>query len=242
MRGLLVIARDDARDDGIAADASRIGYGILRPALLGTEPGKDNAKLLSWLKRAPSGAAVAWTSRRAARALVDLLPPDSRESLSRVPLFAVGPESAAPLRERGFRVEAAEENPSAAALARLILDRRADLGLERVAFLHGNRALPDLPESLRSGGLEVDPFELYRTRFLSPDLSELEAALAGERDVWVFYFSPSGVEALERLVSPLLLDPLRRRARAVGLGETTRAALEKRGYARLEPGMAGLSA
>ena len=238
-----MFARHDDRDNSLAADADRMGYEVLRPALLATEPGKDVERCHAWIGGAPHGSAVAWTSRRAARALVGAM--DSavaRDLLRKLPLFAVGADSAAPIRELGLTVAFVTEHPSARALARIILDQRAALGIERVAFLHGNRALPDLPDALRAVGLEVDGFEVYRTRDLSPDLSALEAALSAGRDVWIFYYSPSGVEALERRLRSESLDPLRRRARAVALGATTRAALQERGYARLEAGMAGLTA
>jgi len=111
-----------------------------------------------------------------------------------------------------------------------------------VAFPHGHRARPDLPDALRSEGLAVEGFEVYRTRFLAPDLGPLESALAAGRDVWIYYYSPSGIEALEQRLRPEALEQLHRRARAVALGATTRAALQERGYARLEAGMAGLTA
>jgi len=250
VKDLLVIAREDERDHSLASEADRMGYEVLRAALLATEPGKDLDRCMVWLRETPPPkTAIAWTSRRAARALVDALrpagadkPTDARDSLAHFPLFAVGVGSAAPVRELGLEVLFVTEHPSAAALARLILDRREALGIERVAFLHGNRALPDLPATLRAAGLHVEEFEVYRTRFLTPDLAPLESALGSGRNVWIFYYSPSGIEALERHLRPETLEPLRKRGRAVALGATTRAALQERGYARLEAGMAGLTA
>jgi len=247
VKDLLVIAREDDRDHSLAADADRMGYDVLRPALLATEPGNDIDRFLAWIREAPLGAAVAWTSRRAARAIVRALSAAdsagrSRDLLARVPLFAVGAESAAPIQELGLEVSFVAEHPSAAALARLILSQRASRSIERVAFLHGNRALSDLPDALRHERLSVEEFEVYRTHFLSPDLGLLETALAAGRDVWIYYYSPSGIEALERRLRPESLEPLHRRARAVAIGATTRAALQERGYARLEAGMAGLTA
>ena len=244
MKDLLVIAREDERDNSLATDADRMGYEVLRPALLETERGKDLDRFLAWIGKAPPrGAAVAWTSRRAARALVRALEPaGARDLLARVPLFAVGAESAAPIQELGLAVAFVAEEPSARALAGLIADQREARGIERVAFLHGNRALPDLPDALRASGIAVDAFEIYRTQYLSPDLGALETALAAGRDIWIFYYSPSGIDALERGLRSESLHPLRRRARAVALGATTRAALQERGYARLEAGMRGLKA
>ena len=44
------------------------------------------------------------------------------------------------------------------------------------------------------------------------------------------FFSPSGIEALERLLSPGAVRRLRAEALALARGETTRAALESKGY------------
>jgi len=243
MRDLLVIAREDDRDHSLAADADRMGYDVLRPALLATEPGKDADRFLAWVREGTRGRAVAWTSRRAARAIVRAAQPSgARDLLAPIPLFAVGLESAAPIRELGLEVSFVAEHPSAAALARLILGQRDSRGIERVAFLHGNRALRDLPDTLRREGLSVECFEVYHTRFLAPDLAPLESALSAGREIWIYYYSPSGIEALERRLRPESLEHLHRRARAVAIGATTRAALQERGYARLEAGMAGLTA
>jgi len=104
VKDLLVIAREDDRDHSLATDADRMGYEVLRPALLATEPGKDLDRCLAWIRMAPEGAAVAWTSRRAARALTRALEPAGVRDLARLPLFAVGAESAAPIRELGLDV------------------------------------------------------------------------------------------------------------------------------------------
>lgn len=226
---LLVIARDDPSDaDGIRA-AERGGVTVLQLALLRTEPGRDGGRLREWLNDA-EGSAVAWTSKRAGEALTRLALPARRDSLSRLSLFAVGPESAAPLRAVGFKVEVPVRAEGASALAGWMIRRRTENGFGCVAFLRGDKALPTLGNSLRRAGIPVDEFEVYQTGFQSPNVAPLTDALRSGTEVVVAFYSPSGVEALERLLPPRALKALRETARATAIGETTHRALLDLGY------------
>lgn len=232
MSALFVIARDDPRDAALAREAERLGFNVLRLSLLATEPGPGRERFLEWLKAPPPGAAIAWTSRRAAEAQAEIALPRFRETLARIPLFALGEESAAPMRDAGMKAEISHGGEGAATLADWIVRRRDALGIARVAFLHGDKALPTLPNALRTANIEVASFELYQTRFLSPDVIDLTAALEAGWPVTVAFWSPSGVEALERLLSPGALAALRHDADVLPRGETTYKTLLARDYQR----------
>jgi len=237
MSALLVVTRMDPRDDRIVEAAEACSFSVARLPLLATEPGRDVARFLEWLEHAPEGTAIAWTSRRAAETLAGTALPAHKDVLARLPLFAVGAESAAPIRERHLDVAYVPEEPSASSLARHIVEARPTRGIRRVAFLRGDRSLPDLPDALAQAGIEVEPFEIYRTTFQSPDVDVVRSSIAANDPTVVLYFSPSGIEALERLL-PDALEVLRSRAHAVPIGETTRRALATRGYALIaEPGV-----
>lgn len=230
MSGLLVLARRDPMDVSLASEAERLGWRVARLSLLATEEGPDRARFLDWLRRAPGDAAIAWTSRRAGEALARLALPACKDSLARLPLFALGAESAATLRDGGLTVEVPHGDQGAANLARQIARVRGARGIARVAFLHGDKALPHLPETLRREGIEVEGFEIYRTRFLSADVGEICAAVESGTRVAIAFFSPSGVEALERLLDPGTLAALRERAQIIARGITTYGAVLDRGY------------
>jgi len=229
---LFVIARDDSMDAPLKAEAERLGWSVLCLPLLATDPGSSGVRFLEWLQAPPTGSSTAWTSRRAAEALVEIALPRFRGTLERMPLFALGEESAASMRGVGLRVEIPPRGTGAATLADWIVGRRDALGLAQVAFLHGDKTLPTLPNALRAAKLEVKPFELYRTRFLSPDVGPLATALQAGTPVTVAFWSPSGIEALERLLSPASLTALHENAEVVSRGETTHQALTARGYRR----------
>ena len=232
MIGLFVITRDDPLDDALAREAKRLGWSVLRLGLLATDPGPDRGRFLEWLEGPTPDAAIAWTSRRAAQALVEIALPGSRQALARVPLFALGEESAAPAKSAGLPVEVCPGARGAASLAEWIVRRDGDRRVARVAFLHGDKARSTLPDALRSAKIEVMPFELYRTRYLAPDVRELAAALREAQPVAVAFLSPSGMDALEQLLSPDEVATLRRDAEAVPRGDTTHQALASRGYGR----------
>jgi uroporphyrinogen-III synthase len=237
MSALLVVTRMDPRDDRIVEAAEACSFRVARLPLLATEPGRDIARFLEWLERAPDGAALAWTSRRAAEALARIALPALHGALARLALFAVGAESAAPILERHLYVAYVAKEPSASKLALAIAEARASRSRDRVVFLRGDRSLPDLPDGLARAGIEVESFELYRTTFQSPDIDVVRSAIATNDPMIVLYFSPSGIEALERLL-PDALEALRSRAHAVPIGETTRNALTTRGYTSIaEPGV-----
>ena len=217
----------------MALDAERDGQEVVRLGLLGTDPGSDRDRFGAWLETPQVDAAVAWTSRRAAEALLALLTPARRAGLSHSPLFAVGAESAAPVANEGFRVEYVPEHPDAARLAEKIVHESKEAGFRRVAFLHGDRALPDLPRALREAGIIVEPFELYRIRFLPSDVAPVERALDQGRQILAVFFSPSGVEALERLLTSGTVERFRAEAWTMPHGATTARALRDRGYARV---------
>ena len=85
-------------------------------------------------------------------------------------------------------------------------------------------------------------FEVYRTRLASPDTGEVTRALATDRLRAVAYFSPSAIEALERLLAPQQVAALRERVVAVARGGTTHAALREHGYRRaVDPSASGLT-
>jgi uroporphyrinogen-III synthase len=244
LSALFVIAREDRLDDALARGAAERGYEVARLALLATEQGPDCDRFQDWLRDPPPNAALAWTSRRAGEALAAVALPQQRAAIACLPLYAVGAESASPIRAAGFAVATPPDSrPGAKRLAALIARvKPAGPGAEppapgtaavaRVAFLHGDRSLPDLPEALAEAGIEVEPFELYGTRFLSADVAALERAAEAGRVAAVAFFSPSGVEALERLLRPEISTLLRSDVPALARGETTRAALESRGYRR----------
>jgi uroporphyrinogen-III synthase len=226
---LFFLTRLDTIDDSLAAKASELGFTVLRAPLFATEPGKDALTLSKRLSSIGDGVAIAWTSRRAAEVLAIALP-KARRHVADVPLYALGEESAAPVRRAGFSPITPGESMGAAGFARFILSRAQHDKCRFVQFMRGDRSLPDLPNGLKAGGIESISLEIYRTRFLDADVHGLSTWLKSGDPAVVAFFSPSGVAGLERLLGEPERALLRERAAAVARGSTTAEALEMRGY------------
>jgi uroporphyrinogen-III synthase len=231
-RPLLLLTRCDAADDGLARAAESEGCDLARLELFETRPGAQLAALESWLASPPPDAALAWTSRRAAARLAEIALPRHRDALERLPLFAVGEESAMPLTAAGLAVETPTGGLGAGHLAEHLIERAHEMGIRRVVFLHGDRALPDLPDSLARAGIPVDRLEVYRTAYLAADVGSLVHALDARRPCVVAFYSPSGIAGLERLLTPDACETLHQDSVALARGETTYKALLRWGYAR----------
>jgi len=229
-RPLFTITRMDSADDALAAAAAEFGYEVARFRLFETKPGAQVADFLSWLPGAPEGTALAWTSRRAASVLAEAALPEMHDALARLPLFAVGKESAAPIADAGIAVTLPREGLGALNLATQLIGMAPQNGIKRVAFIHGDRALTELPDALAGAGISVDRFEIYRTEYVPCDVSPLKNALAAERPCVIAFYSPSGVAGLERLLDPVASEALHRRATAIARGQTTYQTLLKWGY------------
>ncbi|HEV8128055.1 MAG TPA: uroporphyrinogen-III synthase [Candidatus Eisenbacteria bacterium] len=231
-RPMLLMTRRDAADDGLARAAEVEGCEVARLELFETRPGAQIEALEAWLSSPPPDAALAWTSRRAAARLAEIAFPRHRKALERLRLFAVGEESAMPIAAAGLPVSTPEGGLGAGHLAEHLIERIHEMGIRRVVFLHGDRALPDLPESLARAGIPVERLEVYRTAYLAADPAPLVHALDARRPCVVAFYSPSGIAGLERLLPPEVGESLHQDAIALARGETTYKALLRWGYAR----------
>ncbi|HLQ67536.1 MAG TPA: uroporphyrinogen-III synthase [Candidatus Limnocylindrales bacterium] len=230
-RPVLIVTRHEASDDGVVRAAEEEGCEVTRLALFETRPGTQAAAFTEWLGGPAAGTALAWTSRRAAALLAEAALPAHRDVLERLPLFAVGEESAGPITASGLPVSVPRTGLGASHLAAHLIEQAPALGIRRVAFLHGDRALSDLPDSLARAGIPVDRFEVYRTAYLPADPSPLTRALHARRSCVIAYYSPSAIAGLERLLDAGDGESLHADGVALARGDTTYQALLRWGYA-----------
>lgn len=233
-RPILIVTRSEPSDDRLVSAVQEEGCEVARLALFATCPGYQVAAFTEWLTRPAPGCALAWTSRRAATLLAEAALPAHREALERLPLFAVGEESAGPITASGLSVSVPGTGLGAGHLAAHLIEHASALGIRRVAFLHGDRALSDLPDTLARAGIPVDRFEVYRTSYLAADLAPLVRALHARRPCVVAYYSPSAISGLERLMGPGDGESLHADSVALARGETTYQALLRWGYAHAQ--------
>ena len=144
---------------------------------------------------------------------------------------AVGPATAAALREAGWPVSRVAATYSAAGL----VETFAAAGDARGArVLVPSSALADdvLPEALRELGAEVDRVISYRTLPVAPDRAAVEDAAATGGVRVVTFTSPSTVEGFLAVAKgdEALAAAIRRRFATAAIGPTTAGALAAAGW------------
>lgn len=146
----VLLTRPYPQSREFAADLRSRGLEVsIAPAL--------NVYPASWDKQALQEArAILLTSANAARRL--LMAPVSPRSL---PVFAVGPESAGPLEEAGFRSVRVADG-TAEGLMRLV-QREWKPRDGRIAYLSGRHVTQDLARRLRDGGYDATRQIVYQT-------------------------------------------------------------------------------
>lgn len=162
---------------------------VSRPVLRFTFVGEE--ALRADLARPKDYGGLILTSPRAVQALVAALGwlPAEAARWHTLPVFAVGPATAAALHEAGFAPEG-----EASGTAELLADYVAERSFEApLLFLCGNRRRDTLPERLRAAGVPFEERCVYETH-LRDDLDVSDLDTFG----WVVFFSPTGVEAARR--------------------------------------------
>lgn len=182
------------------------------PVLAFTFPHQD--ALCTRLQRPMAYDGLICTSPRAVRALREGLAGAGVDAAAwhAKMVYAVGPRTAAALRDLGFAPEG-EESGNAATLASVIANKK-------LLFLCGNRRRDTLPDALAAAGISFEELVVYETH--TRDDVALPAFREGD---WLAFFSPSGTEAVEATPH---VDPSRYRKAAIG--PTTGRALVDRGW------------
>ena len=160
-------------------------------------------------------AGVILTSPRAASRLVSILGRVDMERLRGVPIYCVGPATAAPLRAAGLTPSVPGSGTASSLAESLSLEEEH----RPLLFLCGARRLDDLPRILEKRGAAVRELVVYQ--------SEPNPAYVLEghpRPDWIAFFSPSAVAGLAAFVGERW--PTARRA---AIGPTTARALERAG-------------
>lgn len=150
-----------------------------------------DAALGQHLERADHYSGLVATSPRAARAVRRVF--DDASALHAAwagrPVYVVGPKTASRFDDLGFQARGAETG-DAAQLTAFIAD---DAPGGCLLFLSGSRRRDTLPDGLRAADVAFDELVVYETRLRS----DLRLPPPSPRR-WLVFFSPSGVEAVQR--------------------------------------------
>ncbi|MCP4606894.1 MAG: uroporphyrinogen-III synthase [Proteobacteria bacterium] len=163
---------------------------------------------------------VLFTSAQAALGVAGLPRPKAR-------IAAVGPSTAAKLKDQGWSVDLVPLQHNAQGLAQAL--ERETVPSRPVLFVRGDRAMRTLPERLTVSGFTVEEVEVYSTLPVDfEDAVHVAKQIADIADI-VIASSPFGVRTLADTVAPRSLGDIRPGLKWVCLGLSTREALEAAG-------------
>jgi uroporphyrinogen-III synthase len=218
----VVLTRAHGDNVDLAQRFARAGARTIELPCVGVEPLADRRVLDAALARLRSDDWLVVTSRYGADAVTAGAP-------VRAGIAAIGPSTAARLRERGTGPEFVPSAARGEVLARELPRRVGEVLLAR-----SDRALADLPRGLRARGFRVREVVAYRTIVgVQGDATEVRRLLAA--DPSLVAMAVSSPSALDALIAELGAALISRAALLAGGPTTSRMARERLGPgARIE--------
>ncbi|NBB85130.1 MAG: uroporphyrinogen-III synthase [Bacteroidetes bacterium] len=203
-------------EDAYARALHAIGYEAVQVPVLSFTVAQPE-RLRSFLELPEAFGGLICTSPRAVQALTSAAREATLPPWRVKRTYAVGPATAEALAALGLSAETPLAG-TAEALAEQII--QAPPGPLPLLFLCGNRRHEVLPAMLTAAGIAWQELQVYQTH-VRTDVSLPE----GPSPTWVVSFSPSGVPALQALLSEAP------DARIAAIGPTTATAVKERGLA-----------
>jgi uroporphyrinogen-III synthase len=234
LAGERVLVTRAAHQAGDLADAFRaVGARVEFLPLIEIGPPADPAALERAAAEAMSYDWLVLTSTNAAEAFLPLLSGQAPR------IAAVGPATAAAIRDAGFQVDATAVQADAEGLVELLGAGLLGVGLgpgSRFLLPQADDARATLGDGLRAAGAEVLRVDAYSKR-LPPASRQRAAELFADGPLgWVTFTSPRITDHFFALLDELLEDELlddgtarRSELRAIAIGRLTLKALDKHG-------------
>ena len=205
----VAVTRPRAQADGLSRRLADLGARVVQAPLIRTEPVPGDPIDPS------AHDIVVVTSPNAPALLLERIGGDAR-ALHGVEVAAIGPATAAALREVGVVADLVSERAVAESLLDLLAERAAG---RRVLIARAEEARDLLPDGLAARGAEVEVAVLYRTVPVVPDSA---AALGADA---VAFTSASTARAFAAAFADRDLDGVR----GVAIGPATSAAMRELG-------------
>jgi uroporphyrinogen III methyltransferase / synthase len=218
----VVVTRARAQASGLAAALRALGAAVVELPAIRIVPRIDTEEVGAAVVDLHSYALVCLTSPNGVRLLFEAMGEQGRDAraLAAATVAAIGPGTAAALRERGVIADVVGER----AVAESLVEALAGVPIEgRPALVaRAAEARDVLPDALRERGAKVDVVALYETVAEPPD----PAAVAAARDADYLTFTSSSTV---RNLLGALGDGLPRGPRVVSIGPVTSAAARDAG-------------
>jgi uroporphyrinogen III methyltransferase/synthase len=212
----VAVTRAREQASGLAARLARLGAAVIQAPAIRIVPRAGPAPELAVYDL------VCLTSPNGVRQLFERLGRDGRDAraFGRARVAAIGPATAAALREHGILADVVPERY----VAESLVEALEGLPLRRVLIARAAQARDVLPDALRERGAAVDVLALYET--VAEPLSEADLAAISRAD-YITFTSSSTVQFFLEGAG----EDRTRGARLVSIGPVTSAALRERGLA-----------
>ena len=219
----MVVTRARAQASGLARTLAALGADVIELPAIRIEPTIETAEVRDAIEALHTYALVCLTSPNGVRLLFEAMADDGpRRPRARAgQVAAIGPGTAAALRERGVIADVVPERFVAEALVEAL----AEVPVEGkpVLVARAAEARDVLPDALRERGAAVDVVALYETVREDPDPEAVEAAMRAD---FVTFTSSSTVRNFLEVTGGRMPDG----ARVVSIGPVTSAALREAGF------------
>jgi uroporphyrinogen III methyltransferase/synthase len=218
----VVVTRARAQASGLARTLAALGAEVVELPAIRIEPRIDSSEVRRAVDEIHTYALICLTSPNGVRLLFDALAAAGRDAraLAQATVAAIGPGTAAALRERGIVADVVPERSIAEALVEALAD--VEVFERPVLVARAAEARDVLPDALRDRGANVDVVALYETVAEEPDPAAIEAAQGAD---YVTLTSSSTVRNLMAAVG----DRFPSRARVVSIGPVTSATAREAG-------------
>ncbi|MDE0959778.1 MAG: uroporphyrinogen-III synthase [Planctomycetota bacterium] len=222
-----ILTRPRERADSWRAALTRLGAEVmLAPAI--RLSASDRLAVMPSLERLPADGLLIFTSATTVRHLVEMLGEDDRIRLQSMNWAAVGPQTAAAIREGGFEVTIEADGSGAEALALDVLD---SMTCRPAIHFTSDIGLPIIKDRLAAAGFEVTRVEASTTQE-EESLDPANWISEFPDPTGIIFSSPSAVRAVSSR-SEHGIDKLRA-IPAVAAGQVTAQELREQGWKRIE--------
>ena len=218
----IVVTRARAQASALASRLAALGAEVVELPSIRIEPRIESAEVRDAVAALHTYALVCFASPNAVRLLFEAMAAQGRDAraLAAARVAAIGPGTAAALRERGLIEDIVPER----SIAESLVDALAGFDVVGRPVLiaraaHGRQVLA---EALRARGAQLDDVALYETLTETPDPAALEAAASAD---YVTFTSSSTARNLLGAIG----DGFPRGARVVSIGPATSATARELG-------------
>jgi uroporphyrinogen III methyltransferase / synthase len=219
----VVVTRARAQASGMAATLAALGAEVVELPAIRIEPRIETSEVRDAVEAIHSYALVCLTSPNGVHLLFEAMAAAGRDTraLAQAQVAAIGPGTAAALREHGVIADVVPERSIAEALVGALAP--VPVKGKPVLVARAAEARDVLPDALRDRGADVDVVALYETVREDPGAEAIEAAMAAD---YVTFTSSSTVRNFLETTGGRLPDG----ARVASIGPVTSATLRDAGF------------